>query len=242
MPTLYFLYLDDYHAGDVHFLQSLARALAKMDARPAPILVHGSGEHAERMLEANGIFRQREGGVIQIESAAEHALVERSMRRLNQKLVALLTDAVVSSVGVVGTQRRTLVVKDGAINGAGGAWLGALTAQGVVPAVAALARDEASGRTGEIPVADAVAALAGSTRDTSPKIVFFTKTNLPGIMEDGRTVEHIESGHPKIDGAVPDPSGLRRVLEHGLPVLLTNTTRFAEAGGPVGTHITSNRN
>lgn len=234
----YILYLDDYHTGDVHFLQSLARGLARMNARPAPVVVHGSGEHAERALEANGIFRRREYGVLPIESRTEYILVDRAARQLNQKIVAMLNDAVVPSVGIMGTQRRSLIVRDGRISAAGG-WIHSLMRQGIVPVVAAFASLEEGGASGEVPIFDAVSALAASFAHDDVQVVFFTKTKLPGLMQGGRPLERVGADHEMLANAVPDREGMRRLLNYGYSILLTNTTRLADEGGPVGTNIRS---
>lgn len=236
--TFRILYLDDYHAGDVLFLQTLARALGRWNARPAPVLVHGSGEAAERALESKGIFRTREGGLLPVESPEEHRLVNQAGKLLNQHILAVLNDAVVSAVGVVGTQRRTLMVEDGRVAASGAEWILAMVRQGVVPVLAAFAREARSGATGEVPIADAVAALAAMFGVDDTEIVFFTRTNLPGIMEGGRPRPRIEASDPRLDEAVPDLDGLKRLRAMGLPVLLTNTTRLADRGGPIGTAIT----
>lgn len=231
------LYLDDYHAGDVLFLQSLAQALAKVKMRPVPIVVHGSAEAAERLLEAKGIFRRREAGVIPVESIEEHRIVEQAARRLNQHIVAVLNDAVVATVGVFGTQRGTLLVRNGQLTADRGAWVKRLAEQGIVPVLAAFARDESSGRIGEVPLPDAVCAVAKLLGKNEVEVVFFTKTNLPGVMGGGKPLKQIDLGHSKLQRAVSDQDGLERVLENGLSVLLTNTTRLADPGGPVGTTI-----
>ena len=237
-PTVYILYLDDYHAGDVHFLQSLARGLARRTKRPAPAIVHGSGEHAERLLEANGIFRRREHGILQIETQEEHGLVERAARQLNQKLVGLLSDAVVSSVGVFGTQRRALVVQGETVVALGTEWMLGIMQQGIVPVLASFGRHEGAGTVGEIPTADAVIAL-GRALEGNVEVVVFTTTNLPGIMAEGRTLSEIGLDHPAIERAVPADADLMPIIDAGLPIFLTNTTRFADSGGAVGTRIRS---
>lgn len=231
------LYLDDYHAGDVLFLQSIAQALAKFTRRPVPVVVHGSAEAAERLLEAKGIFRRREAGIIPVESVEEHRIVEQAARRLNQHIVAILNEAVVATVGVFGTQRGTLLVRNGEVTAAGGVWVRELADQGIVPVLAAFARDESSARIGEVPLPDAVSAVAKLLGRNDVEVVFFTKTNLPGVMDAGKPVRQVGLKHSMLQSAVPDQDGLQRVLATGLSVLLTNTTRLAEPGGPVGTKI-----
>lgn len=239
--TVYVLFLDDYHAGDVLFLQGLARAMARRTWKPAPVIVHGSGEHAERLLEAHGIFRRRTGGVLEIESASEHTLVEQALRSLNQKIVALLTDAVVSTVGVIGAQRNVFAIADGQLCARGATWLYGIARQGVVPVVAANARDETSGATGEVALTQAVESLAaGLSRSAEGvEIVAFTRTNLPGIMRKGSPRSQVDVSEPVLRESVPDWESLADLVTAGYPVLLTNSNRLADSGGPSGSHVVS---
>lgn len=233
----YIIHLDDPHASDPLFLQSLGRALALAALRPAPIIVHGSAEVAELLLEAEGIFHQREGGVIPIQSLREHQLVERAGRHLNQQISAILNEAALANVAVFGTQRRALVVEDGRVHARDGAWIAELSKQGVTPIVAAFARDAEGERSGEVPLVDAELAIAHLLHPEPVEVVIFTRTNLPGIMEGGRTIEQINIGDPKIVASVSDRIGMEMIVNAGYSVLLTNTTRLADRTGPVGTHV-----
>lgn len=233
------LFLDDEHGGDVLFMQNLARSLSRRTWRPAPIIVHGSGRHAERLMESNGIFRSRTGGVLQIQSELEHALVERALLVLNQKIVALLTDAVVSCVGVVGAQRKVFELREARLHTPGAAWLRDLAEQGVVPILAANARDEASGATGEIALREGAAALARALErhDETVEIVFFTKTSLPGIMHEGVPRPDVAVDDPALRASVADYESLAVLAAAGFSVLLTNSNRLTDARGPSGSRI-----
>lgn len=238
-PHQYILYLDDYHASDPLFLQSLGRALARQVWQQGPIVVHGSGEAGERMLEASGIFRERRNGVLAVQSAQEAALVEQGIRRLNQKIVEIFTDAIVSTVGILGTQRRALVVlEDGSLR-TDGTWIHRLAEKGIVTVLGAFAQREADDATGEIPVWDAVEALARSFAGATPEIVFFTSTNLPGVMRGGAPIPELDATDGLLDSSVGDKAAMQRISRAGFSVLLTNTTRFADPGGPIGTKIVS---
>lgn len=228
------LYLDDYHAGDVLFVQSLARSLARMTGRRI-VLVHGAGEHAERALEAEGIFRKREGGVLPVESAAEHALVERALRHVNRKITSVLTDAVVPAIAVMGSERGLFRIHEDKLTAENIGWLEALVLQGVIPVLAAYAVESESGRTGEVPIYNAIHALAQAF-SRSTRTVAFTKTNLPGIMKGGSPEE--EGTIDEIDaGIVADIEGVRYLVSESQSVLLTNTTRLSDSDGPTGTRI-----
>lgn len=232
----YILFLDAYHAGDVLFLQSLSRAMARRAWSPAPIVVHGSGEHAERLLESHGIFRSRSGGVLQIESAREHALVERALRSLNRKIVAILTDAVVASVGVIGAQRNVFAVDGEELRAPGASRVQEIAAQGVVPVVAANARHEGTEATGEPALTQAVDALARALqRARQVEIVLFTTTNLPGVMHGGSPKAEAEI--EELRGCVADPEALAALVESGRRVLVTNSNRLSDPEGPVGSRI-----
>lgn len=237
--TIYILFLDDAHGADVLFMQSLARALAKKAWKPAPVIVHGSGEHAERLMESHGIFRSRSGGVLEIQSAREHAFVEQALRGLNQKIVALLTDAVVSSVGVIGAQRNVFVMRGAELQVPGAAWLRGIADQGVVPVVAANARDLATGATGEIAPTGAVRSMAHVLEDLVGRveIICFTKTNLPGVMRKGVPRKAVGLTEQSVRESVTDWESLVDLVSAGRPVLLTNTNRLSDATGPTGSRV-----
>lgn len=228
------VYLDDYHAGDALFVQSLGRSLARMRRRQV-VMVHGSGEHAQRALEAEGIFRERENGLLPVETPEEHALVERALRYANRRITGVFTDAVVPAVGIIGTERGLFRIRDGVIRVENVGWIEALARQGVVPVVAAFAEDVSSGRTGEVPVYRAIEALAAAFESTARAVVF-TKTNLPGIMK-GSTPEAVATADSLDDAIVEDTDAVSYLASIHLPILLTNTTRLSDEGGPIGTRI-----
>ena len=228
------LYLDDFHAGDVLFVRSLAQALARMADRRV-IAVHGTGEHAERALEGEGIFRSRVGGLMPVETPAEHALLERALRHANRKITGALTDAVVPAVGVIGHERGLFRVVDGQVQAGNIAWIETLGRQGVVPVVAAFAADDSTGRTGEVPLHLAVEALhAGLTGEG--RVIVFTKTNLPGIMKTGKSEDAVDL-HDVDSGIVADVHAITHVASKNIPLLLTNSTALAATGGPAGTAL-----
>lgn len=228
------VYLDDYHAGDVLFIQSLAHALARMKARRV-VLVHGSGEHAERALEAQGIFRTRVHGVLPVETADEHTLVEKALRHVNRKITGALTDAVVPAIGIVGSERGLLRIKGGRVCVENAGWVEGLSRQGVVAVVAAFAMDDASGRTGEVPLHLVVEALY-RTLSTPAEVVIFTKTNLPGVMERGSPRSSAPADVLN-DRIVSEPEAVAYLASTDLSVLLTNTTGLSERDGSAGTRI-----
>ncbi|RMH60596.1 MAG: acetylglutamate kinase, partial [Bacteroidetes bacterium] len=143
----YVLYLDAYHLGDPLFLQGLARWVAQAGPQRPPLwLVHGSGERAERLLEAQGLFPERSGGVWAVTRPEERALVERALRETNRTIVATLTDAVVPAVGIHGVDRNLMRRQaDGTVVIGRIGWVRELARQRVVPVLSTLVTDAASG-------------------------------------------------------------------------------------------------
>lgn len=228
------LYLDDFHAGDALFVRSLAQALARMADRRVLIL-HGPGEHAERALEGEGIFRDRSGGLMPVETPAEHALLERALRHANRKITGAMTDAVVPAVGVIGHERGLFRIVDGQLQAGNVDWIEALARQSVVPVVAAFAADAATGKTGEVTLPLAAEALLEALAMRG-RIIFFTKTNLPGIMKTGRSEETVALD--ELNAAfVADAEAIAHVASKNIPILLTNSTALAASGGPTGTTV-----
>lgn len=239
MPvSTYVLYLDAAHLADALFVQSLARAFGSAGGHaPAAVVVHGSGEAAERLLEGEGVFVERVGGVLQVTSPAEAALVERATRLVNRHLAGLFTDAVVPSVGLVGTDRRLLAARaDGTVAVRQAEMLRRLVGQRVLPVVGAVAVDD-EGRAGEVAPIEVAVAVAQAFEAGEAAVVFFTRTSLPGILEGRSPRPRVGLDELPAAGVVPEPEAVRRVVEAGLPVLLTNTARLVEKGGAVGTWI-----
>lgn len=231
----YVLLLDDYHASDPTFLQSLARVLSHRGGRLPCILVHGSGERAEEALEAQGILRRRVGGVLAVESPLEHGLVERALREVNRGIIAVLTDAVVPCVGVIGSDRGVLRMEGPDLKILGVEWIESLTEKGVVPVLACHANEEGSRRTGEVSMELVITTLA-SALSGATTVVAFTATNLPGVMKGGSPLAEVAVDELSRD-TVRDASLLANLASQNLRVLLTNTTRFVDSDGPIGTLV-----
>ena len=229
--TVYLLYLDDYHAGDGLFLQRLARSLSR-PAGVSCLIVHGSGEHAERMLEAEGLFLKRTSGLLPVQTTAEHQIVERAIEETNRKIVKLLADAVVPAVGIVGNRRRLLVLKDGLVGAQNVTWLRKLASKGVIPVVAAYARESDSNRTGEVPLNDAVVALAAALPGLRSEVVFFARRKVAAHAGDRISYE-------EITGSEADVEGLHFILQAGLPAILTTTLQISDSGEIRGTRVES---
>lgn len=224
------LYLDRYHIGDPLFLNGFARDVL---AFPEPlVIVHGSGEAAERALEARGQFPEWKDGVLQVETDADRALVERAGRDLNRQIVHTLNDAGVAAVrldagsrGLINATKAGLAVKK--ID-----WLTTLVAQGAVPVILAIlaggdgpAREVSGGA-----VAGQIAAGLSAKAEAVPVLVMAKK----GFSE----LESSISGNGGIavsevpDGVLAEPGAVRAAVETGAEVRLV--ARSALRGGAVG--------
>ncbi|MGI9175902.1 MAG: acetylglutamate kinase [Rhodothermales bacterium] len=236
--ALHLLCLDRYHLDDVLFVQALARSLAGAgQAAPPCVIVHGSGERAERMLEGQGIFLERKNGVLQGTSPGEVALLERALRETSQKLVAALTDAMVYAVGVQGADRSLLrMMPDGETGGrlAVGktGWIRELAAKRALPAIAATVLDPERGHLQEVSTAEAVVALGQAFgAEGSVEVVFFTKTNRPGLLREKAVLSEIAVEELPGESVLPEPLSLQHVAKTGLPVRITSVGAFLTGEG-----------
>ena len=243
MRTLHLIYLDREHLGDQLYMQGLAQRFSESPSgEPSCILVHGSGEKVERTLEAEGYFPERTRGVLDVSEDSHRALVERAVREVNQEVVALLTDEVVSTVGVQGDSRGLLQrSEEGEVQTGAVGWVEALVKQRVLPVVSALAQDASADAVREIWTADALVALADACADTfEPKAVFFTTTDRPGLPapgDDPSAVRNAAAPDEVTDQDVSEPEAVHRVVHAGRPALLTTPQAFFAEDGPRGTVV-----
>ena len=236
--TLHLLYLDRYHLDDVLFVQALARSLAGAgQAAPPCVIVHGGGERAERMLEGEGIFLERKDGVMQGTSPGEVALLERALRETSQKLVAALTDAMVYAVGIQGADRSLLRLVPGGETGgrlAAGktGWIRELAAKRALPAIVATVLDPEKGHLQEVSTAEAVIALGQAFgAEGSVEVVFFTKTNRPGLLRDEQVLSEIAVDELPGVAALPEPVAVQQIAKTGFPVRITSVGAFITGEG-----------
>ncbi|HET6569153.1 MAG TPA: hypothetical protein VFG50_14395 [Rhodothermales bacterium] len=236
---LYILYIDRYHLDDSLFLQALARMLAVAGlSRPACLLVHGSGEQAERRLEGEGFDVKREGRVLVAGTAAEQAIVERAVRESNQRLVSVLTNSVVHAVGLQGADRGLVQVhEDGAIGVGKVGWIRDLAQKRAVPVISASSRIRETGAVVEADAAEVAVRLAETCGRDEATVVFFTKGGKPGIPQGEGTAE--EAGLSALEGTdlLPDLDALVYAVEAGVRVLLSGVPGFMTARGAAGTQI-----
>ena len=243
MRTLYLVYLDREHLGDQLYMQGVAQRFSESPSGEPPcILVHGSGEKVERTLEAEGFFPERSRGVLDVSDESHLALVERAVREVNQEVVALLTDEVVSTVGVQGDSRRLLQRgEEGEVQTGAVGWVEALVKQRVLPVVSALAQDASENAVREIWTADALIALADAFADAfEPTAVFFTTTDRPGLPapgDDPSAIRETAAPDDVTDQDVSEPEAVHRVCGAGVPALLTTPQSFFADDGPRGTVV-----
>lgn len=238
MQPLYLLYLDRYHLGDPLFVQGLAKQINQGPPRDC-LMIHGSGEKVERTFESQGLFPERTRGVLDVESAEDHRLIERAIRELNQDIVGSLTDEVVSTVGIQGSDRGLLRLAtssdsppadDESVPETASApslqvgrtgWLEALLKQHVIAVVSALALDETSRTDREIWTADATITLYEALQGGfDPTVVFLTTTDQAGLT-DAEGVRETASPE-EVSDLVAEPSAVERVVHAGCSSILTS--------------------
>ena len=235
---MYLIYLDDYHLDDLLYVPSLAQQMGRMRrVRPACLFVHGSGEQAERLLEAEGLFPERKDGVVQARTPEEAALVEGALRQVNRRVVGALTEEGVHAVGFQGADRGLLLVdEDGALTTGRVAWLKDLAEKRAVPVVSALAQRTEEKTARAVPGPAATVALARALGGGDMVVVVFTRTNQPGIVEARQPLPDLPLDALP-DAILPDSEAVRTLVEADIPVLLTSVRGLFSTDEPQGTMI-----
>lgn len=239
---IYLIYLDYYHL-DVLFVQILARTLAntpRMEVLPPMcLIVHGSGERAERMLEAEGLFPERIHGVLQVRTPEEQRIVERATKEMNRRIVGILTDATVYAVGFQGYDRGLLRVNpEGGITGSEANWLVDLIKKRAVPVISSLVREgEEQDNVKEAGISDILNALTCLAATDEITITMFTRSNRPGIFSKGERLEKITLNAAGMSDDIPDFETVQSLVKRGKSVLITSVGALREEGGPSGTVI-----
>lgn len=240
MQSLYLVYLDRHHLGDDLFLKSLAQHLSDAGSEgPTCLLVHGSGEKVERTLEAQGYFPDRTNGVLDVENEAQRRLVERAVREVNQEIVAMLTDEVVSTVGIQGVDRGLFQKPaDDAIRASNAGWISALLKQRVVPVVSALVEAPDTGAVQEVWPVEAVAALA-QVLDASfdPVACVFTTEDRPGLPDGNGNIRAAARVEAAANEHLPEPSAVRHLVQTEVPVIVTSLPGLLRGEEVEGTRV-----
>lgn len=229
----YLLYLDDYHLDDLLFTQSLGRLL--QGAKRSVVFVHGSGGGAERLLEAQGHFPEKQDGRFVNLTPDEMRLVEQGLRQTNRTLVMKLTDSGVPGVGLHGGDRRLLRrTEDGCVEAGDVSWLRTLVADGAVPVVSALVAGEAGPEPAG--AAEALTALARAFAPEDVTVVVLTRTGRPGL--DNPPVETLPADDLSTCAAeLADAGVAAHVMAADVPLLVTTAPAFFAPSGPSGTRI-----
>ncbi len=235
---MYLLCIDDYHLADPLFIDELGRELsANRQQLPPLLLIHGSGEAAERALEGQGLFRERSGGGLQVASAQEAAVVDRATREANQQLVDRLTDAVLPAVSIPGDARGLLVHDGPGVRVGAVAWLRQLVVQEALPVVSALARDPSSGGSREVALGDAVTALAQALAEDTVTVVGFVRKGGRSLLSEEASAAPLPIEDLPPAKAVPAAAALRQAAEAGISVLLSTPQLLLTPGSLRGRRV-----
>lgn len=232
------LLVDRTHLDDLLFARDLGRRLATRPTGALPmLLVHGSGDRSERLLESSGFDVRRREDRLMAESPAEAAVIERGMRETTQRLVAGLTDQGAAAVGLHGCDRGTLVCDPrGALSANLPVIWHDMARAGAVPVVSALAR-EASGAVVEQPPGAVLAAVGRTLAQTQPvRVLLLTGTRTAGLVQNGVVRASISD----IADADSQSSGhllpvIERLAPEAFEVWLTHLAGLKEP--PVGTRL-----
>jgi acetylglutamate kinase len=239
MHAPYLVYLSNYLLGDPVFLQGLARTFRQRPPGAAPLwFLHGSGENAERAIEAQGRIPERRGGLLEAEGEADRGLIERSTRDMNRHITALLTDQVVSALPVMGTDRGLLKAKTPreAVSVKNADWLVGLSRQGVVPVVGLLGATEAH-EAEELSPVEATAALAEALGST---VVCFLTTGRAGVRAEGEAKGvrgEIYAGEIDALDRLHEAWVPQALAQRGVPVLLSSQLGVVTQPVPKGTRV-----
>ena len=209
LEPLKILYLDEAHAGDRLFLDSLSRTLKDVQRASSRIMIVHGGES------------------------------QAHMRSLNKLLVAELTDEVVSAVGIQGSDRRLLQINErGEVNVNGRGWLETLIKQGVVPVVSSVGTAESRPQVlSPDAVISALAVALGDLRPVAVAFTATNRPGA-AASDSGAASEHLPPDRIP-DEAYAERDMLRRLADAGLEVILTNLPSLRDGEVPEGTRIST---
>lgn len=236
---LYLIYLDRYHLSDLLFLQTIARTLSAPGAkRIKGILVHGSAEIAERLLEAEGLILGASNEPITPRNLKEGLLLERALREENRKIVSTLTEEGVAAVGIHGMDKGLVRMGDGGRLEVGKvSWLVQVAEQGAFPVVSSLIENAGQHGVGESSMSDLLAALCKALEKYDITPVIMPRGNQIGVMNEGKLEAQVSLEKAEAAMAIALPEVVRSLVEAGHPVLLTQLDRLGRMGEEAGTFI-----
>ncbi len=96
MESTLIILLDSEHLDQNLFMKSFAQKLGAFKNRRI-ILVHGDNSYSQQLIK-NGM--------------SEHEAIERSIKEINLKLISLLADSGLSSIGIHGYQRDLVIIEN----------------------------------------------------------------------------------------------------------------------------------
>ncbi|MDX1438642.1 MAG: hypothetical protein R3284_01950 [Rubricoccaceae bacterium] len=226
---LLLIYLDAYHLGDPLFLRSFAQDL-KEHVGPV-ILVHGSGEEAERALEANGLLSDAER-----QSPEALRIVERAVRDLNRRIVHELNEAAIAAVGILGTDRGLLQQNSsGKLLTRNVNWIADLSFKRGVPVIGSLVSGSDS-CDHEPPIGGTVRALSDGLEPFNCTCILFATNNKAGLLADGKLIAQAAWKELPDDVPIPEIEAFRPTLET-VRVRVTSSRALRGTGLPAGTDL-----
>jgi hypothetical protein len=237
---LYLLCLASPHLDDRLVLQNMARFRSQVVAPPPVLVVHSSGTALVRLCEAAGVFPAYRGEVFTANTPGEAALVDRVLRQVGQRLVAVMTDQGVPAVGLQGGERGLLHRSDaGSVVAGEVARLLDGMRKGVLPCVAASLPDPRHpGLLCEAPLHEAVLALATALQALAPVTpVCLTANHRPGVVVDGQVVARLSLAALPGPEVLAEPGLAQGLCGAGFRVLVTSALAFFSSPDPQGTWL-----
>lgn len=241
---LLLLYLDREHLGDTMFIKELASRLTRLGMEGPPrAVIHGSGPQTEQALETEGLFLERSKGVFPVSSPREQALVERSIRETNQRMVSLLTELHVASVGIQGVDRKLFQrSKEQLIQVHNPQWIEQLAQQYVTPVISTLGVDTSSGQIHELSAPLAVNAFARASSFDTVTVVCFTTGKGLGIQRNGEWQSQMPVEELTSEDPIVDLEAVKQLAAQDVPVLLTSGRGLSAEHGLRGTRVVLSSN
>lgn len=249
MSEIVVLKIGGNEVDDDAFLSGLARAIAALRTRCAPVVVHGGGKEIARLQQALGLEPRFVDG-LRVTDEETLALTEMVLSgAVNKRLVARFLAHGVPAVGLSGVdggllRARRLVHPSGDLG-----WVGEVTevdptlprlilGQGMVPVVSPVSLGP-EGRPYNVNADHAAAALARALGAGSLAFV----TNVPGVLAGGRVVERLLAGEAEewitqgviSGGMVPKVRAALDVVSSGVPEVRIVDLDGLQTGG--GTRV-----
>ena len=218
LPEPYVVLLDDRTLSDDLFARGFGRMLAG-SARPL-VLVHGDGGAAAQAFEAHARFDASQAEADEARALATFVL--------NRKLAAAWSDAGAAVTGLGGEGRPLFRRTDGTVTAANVPFVQTLLAQRVVPLVAARALH--AGRMETVPLAQAVAALAGALGGSA---VALLRTSAPALGDVSWSLEKLATHH----ASLADAEGAAWLAETAVPLLVSAPAALVLPGQLQGARI-----